>query len=121
MHADAVWLGRPSPLGATFDGHGTNFALFSDIAERVELCLFDEGASQSERRVPLFRGTGNVFHAYLPEVVAGQRYGFRVHGPWDPEQGLHCNPNKLLADPYARELSGAPVWHPSFRGHSEEG
>ena len=115
---DTVWLGRPRPLGATFDGHGTNFALFSDVAETVELCLFD---GDDERRVPMQHGTGNVFHAYLPEVVPGQRYGFRVHGPWDPSHGLRCNPSKLLVDPYAKELSGQPWWHASLRGHTPEG
>ena len=91
MNAHTAWLGRPSPLGATFDGHGTNFAVFSDVADKVELCLFD--AQDRESRVALWRGTGNVFHAYLPEIVPGQRYGLRVHGPWDPKNGLRCNPS----------------------------
>jgi glycogen operon protein len=118
MVVDKVWLGRPRPLGASFDGHGTNFALFSDVAERVELCLFEGDA---EQRISLPRGTGNVFHAYLPEVEPGQRYGFRVHGPWDPGRGLRCNPHKLLVDPYARELSGQPIWHEALRGHGPDG
>jgi glycogen operon protein len=120
MSGDRVWLGKPNPLGATFDGHGTNFAVFSDAAERIELCLFDKeerGGADRERRVPLWRGTGNVYHAYLPEIVPGQRYGFRVHGPWQPQDGLRCNANKLLIDPYARELSGDPRWHDALRGH----
>jgi isoamylase len=123
MSGDRVWLGRPNPLGATFDGHGTNFAVFSDAAERIELCLFGNGerAPEPERepetRIPLWRGTGNVFHAYLPDVVPGQRYGFRVHGPWQPHDGLRCNPHKLLIDPYARELSGEPRWHDALRAH----
>jgi isoamylase len=115
MSGDRVWLGRPNPLGATFDGHGTNFAVFSDAAERIELCLFDD--EDRERRLALWRGTGNVFHAYLPEIVPGQRYGFRVHGPWQPHDGLRCNPHKLLIDPYARELSGEPCWHDALRAH----
>jgi isoamylase len=113
---DRVWLGRPYPLGATFDGYGTNFALFSDVAEAVELCLFDRG---DEQRVPLKRGVGSVWHAYLPEIGPGKHYGFRVHGPWEPARGLRCNPAKLLVDPYARELTGDPLWHPSFVGHAE--
>ena len=115
MTGDRVWLGRPNPLGATYDGHGTNFAVFSDVAERVEPCLFDD--REQERRVPLLRGTGNVFHAYLPEIGPGQRYGLRVHGPWEPAAGLRCNPSKLLVDPYARELSGDPRWHDALRAH----
>ncbi|HMI91542.1 MAG TPA: glycogen debranching protein GlgX, partial [Polyangiales bacterium] len=121
MSGDRVWLGRPNPLGATFDGHGTNFAVFSDAAEWIELCLFDEQEQgqehEHERRIALFRGTGNVFHAYLPEIIPGQRYGFRVHGPWQPHEGQRCNPHKLLIDPYARELSGDPRWHDSLRAH----
>jgi len=118
MYSDKVWLGRPRPLGASFDGHGTNFSLYSGVADRVELCLFD---GDHERRVTLFRGTGNVFHTYLPEIGPGQRYGYRVYGPWDPPRGLRCNPHKLLTDPYARELSGAPCWHDSLRGATPNG
>ncbi|HKU38217.1 MAG TPA: glycogen debranching protein GlgX [Polyangiales bacterium] len=112
MDQPDVWLGKPYPLGATFDGYGTNFAVFSEVAERVELCLFNGG--DSERRIPLTRGVGSIWHAYLPEQGPGKHYGFRVHGPWDPGRGLRCNPNKLLVDPYAKELAGEPVWHPSL-------
>ncbi len=115
MHAITPWLGRPYPLGATFDGYGTNFAVFSDVAEQVELCLFE---GDGERRIALTHGTGNVWHAYLPEIGPGNRYGFRVHGPWDPARGLRCNPCKLLIDPYARELSGEIQWHPALFGHA---
>jgi glycogen operon protein len=111
----AVWLGKPYPLGATFDGYGTNFALYSEVAERVELCLFD-GAR--EQRVALSCGVGSIWHAYLPEVTPGQHYGYRVHGPWDPKAGLRCNAHKLLTDPYARELSGPCTWHPSLVAHA---
>jgi glycogen operon protein len=111
---DQVWLGRPYPLGATFDGYGTNFALFSETAEKVDLCLFE---GDRERRIPLKRGVGGVWHAYLPEIGTGQHYGFRVHGPWDPDNGYRFNANKLLIDPYARELSGDPSWQPSLAGH----
>jgi glycogen operon protein len=114
MESDAVWLGKPYPLGATYDGYGTNFAVFSEVAERVELCLFRNGV---ERRFDLVCGVGSIWHAYLPELGPGTEYGFRVHGPWRPTQGLRCNPHKLLIDPYARELTGEPVWHSSMAGH----
>ncbi|HET8933474.1 MAG TPA: glycogen debranching protein GlgX [Polyangiales bacterium] len=114
LESKAIWLGKPYPLGATYDGYGTNFAVFSDVAERVELCLFRLGV---ERRVNLVHGVGGIWHAYIPELGPGSEYGFRVYGPWDPPQGLRCNPNKLLIDPYARELAGEPTWHPSMVGH----
>jgi isoamylase len=104
-----VWPGRPYPLGATFDGAGTNFTLFSEIAERVELCLFD--ATGRETRHDLPETTGHVWHGYVSTVTPGQRYGFRVHGPWAPESGLRCNPSKLLLDPYAKAIEGAVDWH----------
>jgi isoamylase len=103
-----VWPGTPYPLGATYDGAGTNFSVFSEIAERVELCLFDE--SGRETRVVLPEVTGHSWHGYLPGVEPGQRYGFRVHGPWDPEQGHRCNPAKLLLDPYAKGVDGDVTW-----------
>src|SRR6266481_4832157 len=94
----AAWPGTAYPLGASFDGEGTNFSLFSEVAESVELCLLDcEGG---ERRVPLTEVDGGAWHAYLPGVAPGQRYGYRVHGPYAPERGLRCNPAKLLLDPY---------------------
>src|SRR4051812_18741678 len=96
-----IWPGQPYPLGANFDGAGTNFALFSEAAERVELCIFD---GDRETRIDLTEETGNVWHGYLPDVAAGARYGFRVHGPWAPKQGMRCNPAKLLLDPYARAI-----------------
>ena len=98
----AVWPGRPYPLGASFDGAGTNFALFSSVAERVQLCLFDD--DDREQPIDLELGIGQIWHCYLPEVGPGTRYGYRVHGPWDPARGLRCNPHKLLVDPYARAL-----------------
>ncbi|GAA4189540.1 glycogen debranching protein GlgX [Microbacterium oryzae] len=107
-----TWPGTPYPLGATYDGDGTNFALFSEVAERVELCLIgDDGA---ETRVTLQEVDGYVWHAYLPEVGPGQRYGYRVHGPSDVTLGQRCNPNKLLVDPYAKALSGEIDWDPSL-------
>jgi len=99
-----AWPGRPFPLGATWDGSGTNFSLFSEHAERVELCLFDdEGA---ETRVPVADRTLWHWHCYLPGVGPGQRYGYRVHGPYDPEAGHRFNPAKLLIDPYAKAIDG---------------
>jgi isoamylase len=103
-----VWPGNPYPLGATFDGGGTNFALFSEIAERVELCLFDDEGR--ETRVDLPEREALVWHGYLPRVVPGQRYGYRVHGPYDPSRGLRCNPSKLLLDPYAKAIDGDYRW-----------
>ncbi|MCA1720469.1 MAG: glycogen debranching protein GlgX [Actinobacteria bacterium] len=99
------WPGRPHPLGATWDGEGTNFALFSSAAETVDLCLFDDDGS--ETRIPLEETTFHVWHGYLPQVGPGQRYGFRVDGPFDPAQGLRFNPSKLLVDPYALAMEGA--------------
>jgi isoamylase len=103
-----VWPGRPYPLGATYDGTGTNFSLFSEAADAVELCLFD--ADGGETRVPLTEVDGFCWHGYLPRVGIGQRYGFRVHGPWDPARGERCNPNKLLLDPYAKAVDGGVDW-----------
>ena len=102
------WPGSAYPLGATFDGAGTNFALFSEVADRVELCLFDDTAEgQAETRVALPERDGFVWHGYLPTVSPGQHYGYRVHGPHDPHAGLRCNPAKLLIDPYAKAVSSA--------------
>ena len=94
----------PIPLGATYDGTGTNFALFSEVAERVELCLFDDDGT--ETRVELTEVDAFVWHGYLPSVGPGQRYGYRVHGPYDPANGHRCNPAKLLLDPYAKAIDG---------------
>jgi isoamylase len=110
-----VLPGRPYPLGAAFDGTGTTFALFSEVAERVELCLFDAEGRESRHDLPEM--TGYVWHGYVPTVAPGQRYGFRVHGPWDPRQGLRCNPAKLLLDPYAKAVEGSVRWHPACYGH----
>ncbi|MBA2559043.1 MAG: glycogen debranching enzyme, partial [Propionibacteriales bacterium] len=106
-----VWPGAPYPLGATYDGAGTNFAVFSDAATEVELCLFgDRGA---ETRIAMTEQDALVWHVYLPRVSPGQRYGYRVHGPYEPELGQRCNPNKLLMDPYAKALEGAIDWAPA--------
>ncbi|GAA0807884.1 glycogen debranching protein GlgX [Spirilliplanes yamanashiensis] len=104
-----IWPGAPYPLGATYDGGGTNFALFSEVAERVELCLFDDDGT--ETRIDLPEREALVWHGYLPRVGPGQRYGYRVHGPFDPAAGLRCNPNKLLLDPYAKAIDGHNEWN----------
>ncbi|RBP67132.1 glycogen operon protein [Brevibacterium sanguinis] len=103
-----VWPGTAYPLGATYDGSGTNFALFSEAAEAVELCLFDDDGT--ETRIPVTESDAFVWHCYLPQVEPGQRYGYRVHGPYDPQQGLRCNPSKLLLDPYAKAIAGDIDW-----------
>jgi glycogen operon protein len=103
-----VWPGDPFPLGATWDGGGTNFSIFSENATRVELCLFD--ADDNEERVELTERTAFNWHGYLPLIGPGQRYGFRVHGPYAPERGLRSNSAKLLLDPYARAIRGAVKW-----------
>ena len=103
-----IWPGAPYPLGATWDGWGTNFALFSEVADRVELCLFDEAGT--ETRVALTEMDGFVWHGYLPAISPGQRYGYRVHGPFDPRRGSRCSPSKLLLDPYAKAVEGHLTW-----------
>ncbi|MGA8845592.1 MAG: glycogen debranching protein GlgX, partial [Nocardioides sp.] len=110
-----VWPGHAYPLGATYDGSGTNFALFSEVADRVELCLFDSNdADATETRIELTEVDALVWHCYLPNVQPGQRYGYRVHGPWDPQRGLRCNPAKLLLDPYAKATTREIVWDQSL-------
>src|SRR5579872_6854323 len=106
-----VWPGNPYPLGATYDGAGTNFSVFSEIAERVELCLFDDEGTQN--CVDLPEVDGFIWHGYLPDAGPGQRYGFRVHGPWDPSNGQRCNPSKLLLDPYGKAVDGELRWNPA--------
>jgi isoamylase len=110
-----VWPGTPYPLGATFDGAGTNFAVFSEVAEQVELCLYDD--ARNETRVPLTEVDAYVWHCYLPSVQPGQRYGYRVHGPYDAPHGLRCNPAKLLLDPYAKATVGDIDWDQSLYGY----
>jgi isoamylase len=109
--AGPAWPGVGHPLGATYDGVGTNFALFSEVADQVELCLFDDQGGES--RVPLREVDGFVWHGYLSGVGPGQRYGYRVHGPYDPAQGLRCDPAKLLLDPYAKAIEGHVDWNPA--------
>src|SRR5208283_4748574 len=97
--------GRPFPQGATWDGTGTNFAIYSESAQRVELCLFDQANAPETDRIELHEQTAFVWHCFLPGVHPGQIYGYRVHGPYAPERGLRFNPHKLLIDPYAKALT----------------
>ncbi len=111
-----VWPGHAYPLGATYGGTGTNFALFSEIADAVELCLIDDDGA--ETRVPLIEVDGYVWHGYLPLVQPGQRYGYRVHGPYDPANGHRCDPSKLLLDPYGKSFDGNFDGDPSLFSYS---
>ncbi|GAB4479785.1 MAG: glycogen debranching protein GlgX [Burkholderiaceae bacterium] len=113
----AVWPGRPFPRGATWDGEGVNFALFSEHAERVELCIFDPAGRRELQRVPLRERTHDVWHGYLPEARPGMLYGYRVHGPYRPTEGHRFNPHKLLVDPYARSLAGSVRWSDALYGY----
>jgi len=110
-----LWPGAPYPLGATYDGNGANFALFSEVAHRVELCLFDDQGV--ETRVTLPETTAFIHHGYVPGVQPGQRYGYRVHGDYDPAAGLRCNPAKLLLDPYAKAVEGEVRWDAAVFAH----
>jgi isoamylase len=113
-----VWPGRPYPLGATWDGLGTNFALFSENAEAVDLCLYPSlDATEPSDTVRLREHTAHVWHCYLPGVRPGTLYGYRVHGPYDPANGHRFNPNKLLIDPYARAIAGTPDWEAPLSGY----
>jgi isoamylase len=113
-----VWPGDHRPLGATWDGEGVNFALFSEHGTRVELCLFDSPVASAESvRVPLAEHSNGVWHAYLPDVRPGQLYGWRVDGPYEPAEGHRFNPNKLLLDPYARAISGRVQWSDACFGY----
>jgi isoamylase len=111
-----IWPGKAYPLGATYDGTGTNFAVFSEAAERVELCLFDDQGA--ETRVVLPEVDGFVWHGFVPNVEPGQRYGYRVHGPYDPGAGRRCNANKLLLDPYAKAIDGTFRWGQPLFGYA---
>ena len=106
-----IWPGHPYPLGATWDGAGVNFALFAENATKVELCLFDSAAStQEQHKITLKEYTDKVWHAYLPDVLPGQLYGYRVHGPYEPEHGHRFNPNKVVLDPYAKLIGRELKW-----------
>jgi isoamylase len=113
----AIWKGKPYPLGATWDGEGVNFALFSERAEKVELCLFDPRGRRELARAEFKSRTDQIWHCYLPEARPGQLYGYRVQGPYDPKRGLRFNRNKLLLDPYAKDISGALRWSDTLFGY----
>ncbi|MCF8150574.1 MAG: glycogen debranching protein GlgX [Burkholderiaceae bacterium] len=120
----AVWPGAPFPRGATWDGEGVNFALFSENAEKVELCLFEPSGKREVQRIELRERTDLIWHCYLPEARPGLLYGYRVHGPYDPSRGHRFNPNKLLIEPYAKDIVGQVRWsdaHFGYRiGHRNE-
>jgi isoamylase len=106
-----AWAGAPFPLGANWDGQGVNFALFSENATKVELCLFDRADDPNPSvTIQVEEQTNQVWHIYLPEILPGQHYGYRVHGPYDPAQGHRFNPAKLLIDPYAKAVAGNVQW-----------
>ena len=111
-HSFQVWPGEAYPLGSTYDGAGTNFALFSDVAERVELCLLDR--EDNATRINIEEVDAHIWHCYIPGIQPGQRYGYRVYGPYDPANGHRCDPNKLLVDPYAKAFDGEFDGHPSL-------
>src|SRR5690606_29256828 len=115
--ARRVLAGSPVPLGAHWDGAGVNFALFSANATKVELCLFDNTGRREIARIALPEYTDEVWHGYLPDIRPGQLYGYRVHGPYEPQAGHRFNPNKLLLDPYALELRGDIRWHDAVFGY----
>src|SRR5438105_2647554 len=113
-----IWLGYPYPLGATWLGNGVNFALFSETAASVDLCLFDSPeAAQENMRIPVTEHTDQVWHIFLPDVRPGQIYGYRVFGPYEPERGLRFNGAKLLIDPYAKAIAGEVNWADEMFGY----
>ncbi len=112
--------GLPHPLGAVWDGRGTNFALFSANASAVEVCLFDGVSGRETARIALPEYTDQIFHGYLEDVGPGTFYGYRVHGPYEPDAGHRFNPNKLLLDPYARAHAGELKWDPAVFGYQME-
>ncbi|HVX14945.1 MAG TPA: glycogen debranching protein GlgX [Pirellulales bacterium] len=113
-----IWPGRPYPIGATWDGSGVNFALYSENATKVELCLFDNADDKKEsQRIPLEEQTDMVWHGFLPDVRPGQLYGFRVHGPYDPSHGHRFNPNKVVLDPYAKAIGREVRWSDEMWGY----
>jgi glycogen operon protein len=113
----AVWPGQPYPRGATWDGEGVNFSIFSARAEKVELCIFDQTGRHEVQRIELRERTDEIWHCYLPEARPGLLYGYRVHGPYDPEKGDRFNPHKLLIEPYAKHLQGPLIWSDSHFGY----
>src|SRR5579859_2492043 len=113
----AVWPGQPYPRGATWDGEGVNFSLFSANADKVELCIFDASGRHEVQRIELRERTDEIWHSYLPEARPGLLYGYRVYGPYDPERGHRFNPNKLLIEPYAKAIEGRLRWSDANWGY----
>src|SRR5690606_8320232 len=112
-----IWPGKPYPLGSNWDGEGVNFTLFSENATGVTLCLFDSGDEKEIARIKLTEHTDQVWHVYLPGINPGQLYGYRVEGPWDPENGMPYNENNLLLDPYAKAINGYIDWSDAMFGY----
>src|SRR5512134_2815623 len=115
-----VLEGRPTPRGATWDGQGTNFSLFSAHATKVEVCLFNETGDKEVERISLPEYTDQIWHGYLPGIQPGTPYGYRVHGPYEPDAGHRFNPHKLLLDPYAYAHMGELQWNPALFGYQME-
>jgi glycogen operon protein len=112
------WPGRPYPLGATWDGSGTNFALYSENATKVEFCLFDSPEADKEiQRITLPDSTDQVWHGYFPDILPGQLYGYRVYGPYNPREGHRFNPHKVLLDPYAKSTGRETQWSDALWGY----
>src|SRR4051795_3390134 len=120
VKASRVREGHSFPLGATWDGTGVNFALFSANAHKIELCIFDIEGERELERIELPEYTDEVWHGYLPDARPGTVYGYRVHGPYEPAAGHRFNPNKLLIDPYAKQLVGQITWNPALFGYEVE-
>ncbi|MBV9744388.1 MAG: glycogen debranching enzyme GlgX, partial [Acidobacteriia bacterium] len=112
-----IFPGKPYPQGATWDGTGVNFALYSERATAVELCLFEEPDSRESEVIPLKECTGYVWHCWVPAIKMGQLYGYRVHGPYEPDRGDRFNPAKLLIDPYAKAIAGSINWDAPVFGY----
>src|SRR5437667_1354541 len=118
-HPVRVWPGTPYPLGATWDGEGVNFAIFSELATAVKLCLFDRpDDAKPTVEIDLHERTDLIWHCYLPDVRPGQLYAYRMDGPYEPEAGHRFNPNKLLIDPYAKSISGQVEWTDAMYGYT---
>ena len=118
QRSQELWPGAPYPIGATWDGEGVNFALYSRHGEKVELCLFDETGRRETARIPLRERTDFVWHGYVPGLRPGQLYGYRVHGPYEPQNGHRFNPHKLLLDPYAKAIHGKVMWSDAHFGYA---
>ena len=115
--AATLYPGSPFPLGTTWDGNGVNFALFTENATDVELCLFDETSPTEIERIKIFERSDHIWHVYIPGLKPGQLYGYRVYGPYEPQNGHRFNPYKLLIDPYAKAIDGNFIWHEALFGY----